>query len=502
MHIVELTGEESITAIYGLIEAADDDIVLVVPKGCEALERNEVNLRLLRRWGDNLSRRIGLVVADRATQVMAREAGFLLFSSPANARRADIAALDRRRRRLAGLPQRPSPGLALESLGHKASTRAGRSRFRRAGVILAAGCAAILGLAFVALFALPSATVTLQPISQRTSAAMEVTGVLERTDIDYSQALVPARMVTIDQDGFDTVATTNKRDVPDGHAQGTVLFANRTTVPMTITKGTVVRTSYGESVRFYTIADVRLPGELYGTVRVGVLAAEPGPSGNVPALTINIVEGPVAAQADVLNESRITGGTVRRLSTVAAADKVTLRSKLMQGLQEEAYKALTASLREKEFVPPGSLDIRAVSEEFDHKVDDMVDQLGMSMTVNVRGLAVDGHSAEQVILALIQQRTRDGYRLLSDSVNYERGAVISATLAQALFGMSAQAYIVPDIELDEVRAAVAGLSVDNAKTVLSRKFDLSTQPEISLSGSLLGRLPIWTRRIYVRVVAD
>ena len=54
MQTIALRGNESITTILSLVEeSSDPDVLLFVPKGCEALERNEVNLRLLRRWADD-----------------------------------------------------------------------------------------------------------------------------------------------------------------------------------------------------------------------------------------------------------------------------------------------------------------------------------------------------------------------------------------------------------------------------------------------------------------
>ncbi|MBC7261763.1 MAG: baseplate J/gp47 family protein, partial [Chloroflexi bacterium] len=283
------------------------------------------------------------------------------------------------------------------------------------------------------------------------------------------------------------------------HAQGTVIFANKTTMPVTITKGTVVRTSSGENVRFYTVADAWLPGELFATVRVGILAAEPGPKGNVPPLSITVIEGELAAQADVLNDARTSGGTVRRMPVVAGEDQVNLRAKLMKRLQEEAYKELTAALNKGEFIPPDSLTITIISEEFDHKVGDMADELGMSMKVRVTGLAIDTTNGEKLLLRLLEQRMKPGYRLLEDSATFQQDGLVEATPEKARFRMSVKAKIAPAIEAKDVSHAIAGQTVEAAKEYLVQQFKLSTAPQIHLQNSLLQRLPWWTARIHVRV---
>jgi hypothetical protein len=502
MQIIELSGTENITVIRDLLEhATESEVLLYVPQGSEALERNEVNLRVLRRWADNLALRVGLAIEDSETRVLAREASFVVFSSLEEGQKANLDFLDRKRRRRRWLPPRPSLGPLWS---HESRVTSYAHRHSPLGTrYLLLTVAVLLGLALlVLLFALPSATVTLKPVSEPVEAAMEMTGIAGLGDVNYGQAQVPARIVSVEREGNDTIATTDKRDVPDGHAEGSVVFANKTSVPVTITKGTVVRTSFGETVRFYTVADVWLPGELHRTVRVGILAAEPGPRGNVPALTINVVEGELSAQVDVLNDARTTGGTVRRMSIVGGDDKVRLRAKLMKRLQEEAYAQLITALRPGEFVPPESLAVEVKEEEFDHNIGDMVDTLGMKMKVKVTGLAVSGADGEQLLLRLLEQRMKPGYRLVDNSARFARGNVIEATQEKARFAMSVRASIAPAIETVSVQRAIAGKSVKEAKAALMQLFKLAAEPKIELGSSLLGRLPWWAARIHVRVTSD
>jgi hypothetical protein len=501
MQIIELQGDENITVIRNLLQrATDSEVLLSVPKGCEALENNEVNLMLLRRWADNLALCVGLVIEDRSTQVLAKEAGLVVLPSIEEGQKADLRLLDRRRRRRRGLPPRPALNVLLRPSTTPA-TKKPRVRAlldARAGLLVAAAAFLTLVVALW-LFILPSATVTLRPVSEPVEATMEILGLAGLAEINYGLAQVPARTLFVEQESLGTIATTNKRDVPDGHAQGTVVFANKTTIPVTITKGTVLRTSYGENVRFFSIADAWLSGDLYATVRVGILAAEPGPSGNVPPLTVNVVEGELAAQVDVLNDSRTTGGTVRRVSTVDGEDKVKLRAKLSERIQEEAYSELTSALARGEFIPPDSLVITVLAEEFDHKIDDVTDQLGLSMRVKVSGLAVSAADGEKLLLGLLEQRMKPGYRLLTDTASFERGSVITATPAEALFRMSARAAIAPSIDTKAVSSAVAGKTIEAATDYLSNQFQLISEPGIELSGGLLRRLPWWAARIRVRV---
>lgn len=331
---------------------------------------------------------------------------------------------------------------------------------------------------------------------------MGIIAVAGLEEINYGTGEVPARAAYVEREGTDKIATTARVDVPDGYAQGAVVFANKTTIAATITKGTVVRTSTGDNVRFYTVADARLPGELYGTVRVGVLAAEPGPRGNVPAFSINVIESELAAQADVLNDARTTGGTVRRMGKVDSEDKVSLRAKLLKQLQQEAYSELTAALAQSDFIPADSLVITILDEGFDHNTGYMADELTLTMRVKVSGLAINTADGDEILLRLLEQRMKPGYHLVADSATFKRENLLQATPEEARFEMSVRAAVAPAIDTQAVSKAIAGQTVPAATAYLSRQFALKSEPRIELSSSFLQRLPWWAARIRVQVVAD
>ncbi len=512
MQVIELNGSENITVIRNLLEEAslrsrnegapEAEALLYVPKGCEALENNRVNLSVLRRWADNLTLRLGVIIEDRETRGLAREVGLLVLHSIEQGQKANLRLLERRRRRHQALPPRPiSSILPMRASRPTTSPRARATRRQALGTLLVA-VLLITGLATGSLFILPGATVTLVPVHEPVEARMEIVAVPGLDEVDYGNGQVPARSASAEREGTDKIATTARVDVPDGYAQGAVVFANKTSIGATIAKGTVVRTSTGENVRFYTVADAQLPGELYGTVRVGVLAAEPGPGGNVPAFSINVIEGELAAQAGVLNDARTSGGTVRRVGTVDAEDKVRLRARLMERLQQEIYTELTGALAQTEFIPPDSLVITILDEEFDHNTGEMTEELALTMRVQARGLAIDTADGEELLLRLLEQRTKPGYRLVSGSASSRRENLLQATPEEARFEMSMRAATAPAIDGQAVSQAIAGQTLQAATGYLSQQFALRSAPRIELSNSPLMRLPWWTARIRVQVVAD
>ena len=108
---------------------------------------------------------------------------------------------------------------------------------------------------------LPVATVELVAAIEPVSANMDIVAVPGLTAIDYGKAQVPAKIITADLDATAEIAATGRRDTPDSNAEGSVVFANKSADAVTIPKGTIVRTSSGNPVRFYTVTDVQLPAE-------------------------------------------------------------------------------------------------------------------------------------------------------------------------------------------------------------------------------------------------
>lgn len=508
MKVIELTGTETITAVHDLLSqcvqpgqgASAEEVLLYVPKGTEALENNRVNLALLRRWADNLSLRLALVIEHRETRGLAREVGLLVVHSVEQAKRHSLRYLDQRRRRQQGLPPRPISSILRSPPTRPNGAKAGRSS-RRIAAALASAFLLLAILVGAMVLMIPSATVELAPVSEPVEATMQIRAVAGLSDVSYETGEIPARTISVERSGASNYPTTGRTEVPDGHAEGMVVFANKTTIGVTITKGTVVRTSTGDNVRFFTVADAWLPGTLYGSVRVGILAAEPGPRGNVAPLKINVVEGELAAQVDVLNDARTTGGSVRRMGVVDGADVAALRAKLMKQLQQEAYLEITAGLAQTEFVAPDSLAISVIDEQFDHKVGDLADELGLTMQVKVTGLAVDTAQGHALLLSLLAQRIKSGYGLVEGSTSYSSAEQVSADAEKASYNMTVRGIIAPAIDRDQTARLISGKTVTAAQDLLTGNLKLTGKPVIKLVNSLGGRLPLWSRRIRIIVSA-
>jgi len=486
---IRLDEWDNINTVRERLEAAESSrVLLVIPARCREM-RNLVNLKLLRRYAQDLRMRMRVVAEDMTTRALAKEAG-LAMSPIITLGLGELFLKDRE--------------IAYESRATTLRARRSRDQGTRHGFLIGISVVAvILGVILAALVVfLPTAVVTLVPVSEPVSARLDVTAEWGLDEIDYGRARVPARWVEIEIEGEDEIPATGMTDVPETHAQGEVVFANRSSDPLVVPKGTILRTGSGVNIRFFTVSEVELPGILWGHARVGIIAMEPGPSGNVNALTVNTVEGPLEFLVDVLNDAPIEGGTIKRVSIVAPQDHNRLRDFLLQRLQQEAYSRLVEQLDEGEFIPPESVTVEIVEDEFAQATGEQTEMVWGRMLVNVGGLAADGEGANALLKQLMGRNMPEGYCLQEDALYFRDVGTMQVRSGLVQFTRVGSGVAMSCTDEEELRRELTGKTLSAASQHLDERMDLLEFPSISVVPALFGRMPFLSQRIELRIEAE
>jgi len=414
VEVLYLEPDDSSVAIRERLRGAESRrLVMVVPKNCPGLD-SLVDLKLLGRQVVDSGKEVVLVTRDRKLKDLARGLGFRTFSSVKRAQGAKWKGSPTLDRDLLGIPAGPRlPGRAI-SVPARSST-------------LGMGEKAVFSLAFVAMLAfaglifivlVPSATVTLEPAAYPVSASFTVTASADLESVDFVNLRVPARVVEMELVGREQMPTSAVRDEPDAKATGEVVFTNKRPQATTVLSDTIVTTSAGTTIRFRTTEPVTLTAGVGRRSRAPIEAIEPGPSGNVPAYSVNRVEGPMNRQVNVINDAPTEGGGMSQARYVTNADKEQLRQSSVQRLREEGYDALVVQLTGEEFLPPESLITYVLSETYDKFPDEVADSLGLHMRALVRGTVIDREDVEVLGQRMLQFEVRDGFQLLTDEMEY------------------------------------------------------------------------------------
>ncbi|NLG27201.1 MAG: hypothetical protein GX557_04785 [Chloroflexi bacterium] len=366
-------------------------------------------------------------------------------------------------------------------------------------LVVIAAVVALLGAMLVAL--VPGATVEIEPVAVPVSGELAVSAINLNSAVDYGKATIPARVVQVIISGTGETPTTGSIDAPDERASGEVVFVNRTTSPVVIPKGTIVRTGSGTNARFYTVVAAEVPGRVYAYRRVGVIAMDPGPAGNVQPLTINVVEGDLAAQVEVLNDTATTGGTIKRVPMVAPADFDTARNETLAKLQNEALSQLAGELDAGEYIPPETVSAEIMERYFDQDVDQQSDVLTVQMKVVVRGLAIDGTGLESLIGQALTSKAPEGMALIANSLTYKRSNHESMGTGEVRFQVSSSGMFAPVIDEAAIKQALRGKPVDEALAWVSENLQLQVEPLITLTPAWWEYLPWLAARMEVLVSA-
>jgi hypothetical protein len=485
--VIYLEAEDDLPAIRDLLEGAQAKrVLLVVPKGSRVF-REPLNLRVLRRYANNLALDVAIVARDSRTRQLAKEEGIAVLSSLRRGQRG------RWRNRL---PYHSSAQRAAAA--RVDSLRKGRGDIGYgdvvvvwAGRILGVMLFAFLLLLVVGLAALlvPQAKVTVVPYREVVEITLQVRADPEEEKPDLSDLVVPARIVQAEVEQTGEIATISKKDAPDAPALGTITFINQAAGPLEILPGAVVRTATGTTVRFRTVTTATLEAGIGATAAAAIEALEPGPVGNVEAATITEVEtSGLRGRVRVINEQPTQGGGVKQVGVVTRADMDRLKAQLLQQLQQRAYVDLQSQLGEQEFLPPDSMTTEIMAEVYDQFLDAEADVLKLQMRILATGTAVDRANANLLAYEALQETIPTTSELQSEEISFSLDEEnVRMDGRSVILDVTASAPLVVNIDRGEIRSTVAGLKEEEAAETLAESFALDAPPLVEV-------LPEWIKR--------
>jgi hypothetical protein len=530
--IIELPADATLPAIQRrLARAQVPRVLLVLPRGSQVLA-NPARLMLIRRQARQQGLQVALVTTDHLTRQLAGQAGLSVFTT---VRRGERARRWRQPRPEIPLPPRTGPRRAAAP-GRVGHGRKGRPRpmlrrdppplpdrrqprwqpWAEALRLLVLLLICLAGLGALILFVVPVATVTLVAPRQPLAVSVPVVAAVGVEEVDYQAGQVPARIVQTRVEGHGSIPTAGRRDAPADPAIGSVVVINRQNSEVQVPELTVVGTSTGVNVRFQITEVVTVPAGIGLTVEAHIEALEPGPSGNVPAFTINRIEGPLSLALRVINDRPIAGGSATEVGVVTEADKDQLRASLLEEVRQEAYERLGEMLRvrqeayerlgemlrEGEFVPPDTVETYVMAETFDRFSGEDAETLGLRLELLARGLAVDTHGGQEMAERVLLEQIPPDVRLLDQGPQFEVGpmTILDEKKQRVQFDVKATATMVGGIDTASVRAAIRGMELPEALAILRSEFELGAEPHLSLQPDWVDRVPWLPFRIYVRVV--
>ncbi|MFN8482036.1 MAG: baseplate J/gp47 family protein [Anaerolineae bacterium] len=500
--VIELAYEDSAVEAAGyLARAQGPRVILAAPTGADW---GEADFELIARRAAGLGVTVGVASRDGRVRGYARTAGLRAYDTVKDAQRR-LAAQEpslppAASRRLAVLRGYAPPALDLR----RPATR--RSPWAAAAAAVCLLLAA-LGLGVLAVATLPYGKVTVRPARADVAAQAQVVA-RPGAKLDVGAQVIPARQLEESLSLSGGAATSGIRSEPDGKAAGAVVFINKQAEAVNLPAGTPIETSGGSLVRFVTTQPAVLPAGVGSSARVPVTAVEAGPSGNVLAYTLNALQPSMALAAAAVNDTPMSGGTLRQEDYVTDQDVAELRASLLARLRGAAVSALRAQVGEGERLVADSLDVTVTNERLEIEPVRR-NSASLSTTVRATALAYDPQTADAVARQALERRLPAGFRLLGgyDFTPMPAERVIAdATGPGIVFDIAAKGRAEAIVDRSAVRDAVRGLAPSSAVQALGQHFALAEPATVSLGPEWVaehwGRLPWLPIRTDVVVVGE
>lgn len=505
-HTIYIRPGDNAGAIVARLSRLTPGRAIVVFENGAAESINRVGLQLIERQATRNRLDLALVTDSPDLADEARELGLPTFASVEAARRHSWRSTAKRSIArqgvdLSALPDAPiDPDDALEMRRRTLAARR-RRHWLWWAVSVAIFIFAIAVVAGVALLLWPSAHVRLSPISRPVSAVITLVVDPAAQEVDEEAGVVPARYLPVEVENQAQITTTGAKDIPDAPARGDVVFTNLLPQPVTIPKGTIVRTNAGAPVRFATTADVVAPPN--GQVTAPVEALDKGPVGNVAAGVISRIDGALALQLRVANPQPTQGGAARQVRAVTQADRDRLQAALLEQLQSQALERMMAELQPTEFLVTSSLRLVEVLDvTYDRFVGEQADVLGMQMRVRMQAVAVDEAPARRLALAALERQVLPGYTLIPSSVATPRrsNTIDVDENGRMTFRMAVNGAMTARLDLDAAMRAARLQPLTRARAILADQLPLEQPPEIQVSPSWFPYMPFLSVRTTVELV--
>lgn len=489
--VITLDRNDNILKVRSQVEWSDGRrIILVVPRGAKAFD-SEYQFRLIHRWADESDVMVALVSDALGVREMAGPAGIPVFPTVEAAQRArwkwtrNSGVLVRRSTALD--EEEPKPRTPLLD-------RLGLVGIQLAVTVALFGIGALI-LLIAAVLLVPSARITISPGSETVNDEREVILDPSVTTVDMINGVLPATSFRREISGTASIATTKVATAPADYASGEVVFTNLAGTPATIPAGTIVETSSGVTVRFSTTVQAELPAGYNARVTVPVRALEAGPIGNVRALQINVIEGPLGATARVINPNPMSAGSIKQVHVVSFEDKARLREKLSQELHQAAITRLQESVGEGTLILPASVQVSILTESFDHLVDDPADTLSLHVEAVATGYAVDRADLEKFAEAILENKMPPGYSVLPGTLVVDPNPDARVEGSAVIFRMKSSFQITPQVQAGDILKGLTGKTPEDAAALIAKRIKLAEPPKIEISPSWWTRMPSFDFRL-------
>lgn len=509
---IYLDNDEEITSVVDKLKSAEmSSLDIVIPKEALLLQ-SVVNLKLLKKQADTLSKDITIVTQDKVGKKLAEQIGIPVVAKPGqvvqtvkmseepNVSENDIEIKE-------DTPEEKTPEPKKEEAVPEEKPKAEPSKKKPKGKrwkkwAIIGGFATLLVLVAGYIW-IPLATVNVQLAAEKKKVDLSFTVDKSYSEVDTGNITIPGRLISEDKETAEKYPATGKKTVGT-KATGTVKISNGySTTPQIIVSGTRV---VSNSLIFRTQTNVTVPGYtkpgadiIPGTATVSVTADKVGDQYNMTHpthFTIPAAESTIYADTT----AAFTGGTSKDVTYVTQTDINEAKAKAAKSVEAELKKLALEKTEREERLLDGAVKITQTSAEPSAKVGDEVSEFEMKSNSNVQAIVFLDENLRKLAENSLSQEIGDTKEIVEKEALLSSTEFVSADFkkGQMQARLSGEAYVATKLDEGKIKTELSGEAESGALTYLNG-IDGIDSAEIKFFPDFYKRIPRIGSHIYIKV---
>jgi hypothetical protein len=184
---------------------------------------------------------------------------------------------------------------------------------------------------------------------------------------------------------------------------------------------------------------------------------------------------------------------------VSEADAARVYDTLITSLAEDALQELQNAIPPGKTLLPETLVIHQVIEKvYQPGIGELADRFVLNMQVEFEGWAYDQAHLDRILNDAMNANLPEGMAAVEETYQIHDRRVKNFIEGESIeFTIEASRWIEEKIEAAQLTAAIRGLPLENALTLIQQQFRLASLPEIIVRPGWWSRLPFLTFRMAV-----
>ncbi|MBI3952749.1 MAG: baseplate J/gp47 family protein [Candidatus Doudnabacteria bacterium] len=406
--IIKLAKKDDIATIVKKIkDLKERDIVFELEKGSSLLTSSS-NLRLIKRTGEVLGKKIRIATNDPTGKLIARKAEML-----AEDEQGRVVQKTQPRMRRSGVdsrfsdivtPKKILPISTVKSLNVKIpKISESLPKLKKITFAVAILVLVLFGLAII----LPQASIIVYARSEPITRDFEVQADKALSSLDQNNLKIPADIITKEVSDTKTFTTAGTK-ISGTKASGSVTIYNQTSTTLKLLASTTTLVAGGKNFRFTAdVSAIRANGQ---TGPIAITAEDPGDSSNIPAGARFEIKNAALGSRDVYakNQAALSGGASNGVKIFSQEDF----DRAVAAMSDDLVNKVQKDLSDK--ILPSGATVEVLAKTANKEVGTEAESFDFTMIGRVRGLTYKQDDLKNLINQNINSLLSSDKYLLSD----------------------------------------------------------------------------------------